>query len=164
MNLASAPELLARVHCPNQRDEANEIWISAGIPKRSNSSGKTRSAPRDSKTSAISTPRFAPGFFRYPAIILQSAEVGVAKSDSKSVAYENRTKSAKCGGLETNGPREGNSSPDGLTAVRRFRANDRRYWRFQPGKIQRRKLLAEGLAQGEELYSNVLSQDFEAFC
>ena len=45
MNLASAPELLAQVHCPDQRDEANEIWISAGIPKRSNSSGKTRSAP-----------------------------------------------------------------------------------------------------------------------
>ena len=42
------------------------------------------------------------------------------KSDSKSAAYENRTKSAQSGGLETNGPRERISGPDGLNAVRRF--------------------------------------------
>jgi hypothetical protein len=47
-----------------------------------------------------------PSRSRYPAISLQSAEVSVMKSGSKSIAYENRTKSAKCGGLETNGPRE----------------------------------------------------------
>ena len=68
------------------------------------------------KKTLISTPQFAPRFSRYPAIFLQSAEVGVTKSDSKSVAYKNRTKSAKCGGLETNGPRERIS---GLERVRR---------------------------------------------
>src|SRR6476646_2984097 len=84
---------------------------------------------------------------RYSAISRQSAEVGITKRDSKSVAYENRTKSAKCGGLETNGPREKISGLGGLTAVRRFRAKARRYWRFQRGKTRRRKLVSEGLAE-----------------
>ena len=57
----------------------------------------------------------------YPTIILQSAEVGVTKIDSKSVAYENRTKNAKCGGLETNGPRERISGADGCAACGGFR-------------------------------------------
>jgi hypothetical protein len=39
-------------------------------------------------------------------ISCESAEVWLAKSDSKSDAYEFRTKSAQSGGLETNGPRE----------------------------------------------------------
>ena len=44
-----------------------------------------------------------------------SAKCGgwLTKSDSKSVAYENRTKSAQSGGLETNGPRERISGLDG---------------------------------------------------
>ena len=59
----------------------------------------------ENKLSAQSTFELVPSRPRYPAISLQSAEVGVTKRDSKSVAYENRTKSAKCGGLETNGRR-----------------------------------------------------------
>ena len=70
--------------------------------------------------------------------------------------YENRTKSAKCGGLETNGPRERISGPHGLTTVRRFRAKGRGYWRFHRAKNQRRMLVAEGPAEGEELSSNGL--------
>src|SRR5215203_620733 len=46
--------------------------------------------------------------------------VGVTKRDSKSVAYENRTKSVKCGGLETNGPTERISGLGGCVVVRRF--------------------------------------------
>ncbi len=97
-----------------------------------------------------------PGRSRYSAISVQSAEVGVTKRDSKSVAYENRTKSAKCGGLETNGPRERISGLGGGVVVRRFPREARSYWRFQRGKSQRRKLVTEGLAEGEELGSNGL--------
>ena len=55
----------------------------------------------------------------YPAISPQSAEVGATESDSKSAACENRTKSAKCGGLETNGRRERIPGRDRCVAVRR---------------------------------------------
>ena len=58
----------------------------------------------------------------YPEILLQSAEVDVTKRDSKSVTYENRTKSAKCGGLETNGPRERISVLTGSTQCGGLRA------------------------------------------
>jgi hypothetical protein len=68
------------------------------------------------------------------------------KSDSKSAAYENRTKSAKCGGLETNGLRERIRRLGQHLAVRRFVREARGYWRFQRGKIQRRMLVAKGLA------------------
>jgi hypothetical protein len=49
----------------------------------------------------------------------ESAEVRLSKNDFKISAYENRTKSAKCGGLETR-PRERISGPSRLRAVRRF--------------------------------------------
>ena len=67
---------------------------------------------------------------RYPAIILQSAEVGIAKNGSISATYEMRTKSAKCGGLEINGPRERVSGLTPGIAVRRFAPRARGYWRF----------------------------------
>jgi hypothetical protein len=59
--------------------------------------------------------------------------------------YENRTKIAKCGGLETNDPIERISCPDGLTAVRRVPREARR-WRFQSVKTRPRTLVSEGLA------------------
>jgi hypothetical protein len=65
---------------------------------------------------------------RYPAISLQSAELAVVKNGSKSVAYEFRTKSAKCGGLETNGRRETISGLSRGVAVRRFSREARGYW------------------------------------
>jgi len=46
--------------------------------------------------------------------------------------------------------------PDGLNAVRRFLREARGYWRFQRGKSRWRKLVSEGLAEGEELGSNLL--------
>ena len=57
---------------------------------------------------------------RYPAIFLQSAEVAIGKRDSKSVGYENRTKSVESGGSETNGRRERISGLGRCVAVRRF--------------------------------------------
>ena len=87
---------------------------------------------------------------------LQSAEVRVTKRYSKSVAYENRTKSTKCGGLETNAPGERFSGLDRPRVVRRSVREARIYWWFQRGKIQRRTLVAVGLAEGEELGSNGL--------
>ena len=76
--------------------------------------------PRVSKTAAQSTPELARSRSRYSAISLQSAEVAVPKSDSISIAYEFRTKSAKSGGLETNGRRERISGLSRGVAVRRF--------------------------------------------
>jgi hypothetical protein len=55
-----------------------------------------------------------------PATLLQSAEAAAAKSESKSITYEIRTKSAKSGGLETNAPRETISGPESVSAVRRL--------------------------------------------
>jgi hypothetical protein len=78
------------------------------------------------------------------------------ETDSKSFAYENRTKNAKCGGLETNGPRERISSPERHNAVRSFCAMARGYRLFQRGKTRRRMLASEELAEGDELGSNVL--------
>ena len=97
-------------------------------------------------------------YSRHPAISLQSAEVDVTKRDSISVAYENRTKSEKCGGLETNGPRERISDSNGVGAVRGFAANPAVIGVLSALKSQRRMLAADGLAEGERLYSNVLSQ------
>lgn len=94
--------------------------------------------------------------FHYPRMFPQSAEVGRSKRESKSVVYENRTKSAKCGGLETSAPRERISGSDRLTPVRRFASEVRGYWRFQRARSGRRMLFAEGLAEREELGSNGL--------
>ena len=101
------------------------------------------------KTSAQSMLELDFSRSRYPAISLQSAEVGITKRDSKSVAYENRTKSAKCGGLETNGPRERISGPDRAQRSAEVSREARRYWRFQCAENRRRMFVAEGLAEGE---------------
>lgn len=57
--------------------------------------------------------------------------------------------------------RERVSGPSLCDAVRRFTREARGYWRFQRGKIPRRTLVAEELAEGGEPQSNVLSQEFE---
>ena len=85
----------------------------------------------------------------YPTISLQSAEVAVPKNDPKSVAYENRTKTAKCGGFERTGPRERISASDGVSTVRRFAREARGYWRFRRANPRRRMLVAGGLAERE---------------
>ncbi len=71
---------------------------------------------------------FDSGHSCYPAIFLQSAEVAVAESDSKSEAYEFRTKSAQSGGLETNGRRERILGLSQRPAVQRFVREARGYW------------------------------------
>ena len=77
---------------------------------------------------------------------VRSAEVGATKSDSKSVAYENRTESAKCGALETNGSRERISGFRRCVAVRRFAREARGYWASMRARSWQRILVAEGLA------------------
>jgi hypothetical protein len=52
------------------------------------------------------------------------------KMDSESACCENRTKSTKCGGLETIGTKERIPVADGVRLVRRFSRGRRRYWRF----------------------------------
>jgi hypothetical protein len=62
-----------------------------------------------------------PGCSRCCKIKFESAEGGVTKSDSKSVVYEFRTKSAKSGGLEKNRRREGILGLGQCLTVGRFR-------------------------------------------
>jgi hypothetical protein len=57
---------------------------------------------------------------RYPTDLANSAEVRRAKSDSISMAYEFRTKSAQSGALENIGRREGVLGLSSSIAVRRF--------------------------------------------
>ena len=80
----------------------------------------TTSIPRGAKTIEKSVPALDFSSSRYSVISLQSTEVAVSKNDSKSVACEIRTKSAKSGGLETNRPRERISGLDRGAEVRRF--------------------------------------------
>ena len=61
-------------------------------------------------------------YSRCREVSCESVGIELTKSDSKSVAYEFRTKSAQSGGLETNGPRERISGFGGCLAVRRFDA------------------------------------------
>ena len=92
----------------------------------------------------------ASGSFSPPAICcLQSAEVAAPKSDSKSVAYEIRTKSAQSGGLERNGLRERISALGGYAAVRRFFREALGYWLLCAFGSRRRMLVAIGLAERE---------------
>lgn len=124
----------------------SEITQHKPAPHGKPSNGCQRRSERIKNLCAINV-AFATSCSRFLAIILQSTEVGITKKDSKSVAYENRTKSAKCGGLETNGPRERISTPDRCRAVRRFVREACGYWRFRRAKTQRRMLVAEELAE-----------------
>ena len=80
------------------------------------------------KAAARSTPALDSSCPRCREISCESAEVCITKSDSKSVAYEFRTKSAQSGGLETNGRRERISGLGRCVAVRRFVREARGYW------------------------------------
>lgn len=83
----------------------------------------------------------------FPKCSCKSAEVSSVRMSGKTVAYENRTKSAQSGGLEKNGRGETNSGLGDRVAVRRFGREARGYRRFQRGKIQRRTLVSAGLAE-----------------
>jgi hypothetical protein len=94
---------------------------------------------------------------RYPAISIQSPEIVILKSDSKSATYENRTKNAKCGGSETNGQQERISTPDGVSAVRRFmREGPSLLAIFARSYASGRVLPAVELAERERLPANPL--------
>jgi hypothetical protein len=93
---------------------------------------------------------------RYPAISLQSVEVGVTKRQSKSIAYENRTKSAKCGGLETSGPKENFGLRLGQRSAGVLPRKPAVIGLSSRSKAARRVLVAARLAEGEELASNIL--------
>jgi len=86
----------------------------------------------------------------------ESSEAVTIKSEVKSIAYENRTKSAESGGLERNGPRERKSGLTPHVAVRRFVPEVPRYWASSHTRTSQRILIAEGLAERKELKSNPL--------
>lgn len=111
---------------------------------------------RVAETLGISRPVLEPGCPCYPAISPQSAEVDVRKRDSKSVAYEIRTKSAESGGSETNGRRERISGLSQHVAVGRFVREARGYWASCAPESPQRVLVAEELAEGEDLPTNSL--------
>jgi hypothetical protein len=97
-----------------------------------------------------------PSVSRHPTDLAKSAEVGLTKNDSISITYEFRTKCAQSGALENNGQREGFLGLSSLSQCGGLRAEARIYWGFLPLASQRRMLNAGGLAEGEELGSNIL--------
>jgi hypothetical protein len=74
----------------------------------------------------------------------------------KTIVYENRTKSAHSGGVETKGPRERISDLSRRGVVRRFSSEAMVIGLLFGLGSQQRMLVAEGLAEGEELGSNIL--------
>ena len=71
-----------------------------------------------------------------------------------------QSKQPKSGALERTGTRERISSLSRCRAVRRFGREARGYWRFKRGKIPRRTSVAVGMAEGEELVSNILRNGY----
>lgn len=105
----------------------------------------------------VSGPTVVPSRSRYPEIILQSAQVAFRENGSNSDPYENRTKSAKSGGLETNGPRERIPAADGGQRGAEVWARIPAVIAdFSALKTGRRKLAPDGLAEGEILCANSL--------
>ena len=117
---------------------------------------RTGAIPRDSKTAARSALALASDCSRCPEISCESAEVRLLKSGLKSAAHEFRTKSAQSGGLETNGRRDGISCLSRRAAVRRFVREARGNWASMRARRLRRMFAALGLAEGEELETNIL--------
>ena len=99
--------------------------------------------------SALIKPTEAEGDWLYDAGATNSA------SGRSPANLAKAAKSAKCGGLETNGPRD-NSGPDKFNAVRRFLREVRGNWRFHRAENRAKKVARERLAEGEELGSNGL--------
>ena len=116
----------------------------------------TGSVPRESKIIAPSKCLLDSSCSRCRKLSCESGGIERTKTDSKSVAYEFRTKSAQSGGSETDGPRERISGSGGFLAVRRSLDNARGYWASFRARKPQRMLDAEGLAEREELGSNGL--------
>jgi hypothetical protein len=139
--------------------------ISAGVQSRSKV--KVCSRGLDSRVQDISDPAIDPqqvcmppkkwrkikrgvalSTLRSPRVLAKSAESLDLRKCYETIAYINRTKSAKSGGLERTRPRERISSSDRLTTVRRFAREARGYWASMRARNLRRMLVAEGLAEG----------------
>ena len=84
--------------------------------------------------------------------------------DSKSVCYENRTKLAKCRGLETTAPRETISGFDGVCGVRRCVREAYGYWALLRARKPERTLVSEGLAVEAVFYEPVSWAEFPKSC
>ena len=101
------------------------------------------------KNEATSRAEFGFSALRSPSVLAKSAQVSRVRVRGKTIVYENRTKSAQSGGLETNGPRERISDLSRRVAVRRFSREARGYWAsIRALGSQQRMLVAEGLAEG----------------
>lgn len=81
----------------------------------------------------------------------------------KQWLIENRTKRAKSGGSERNCPGERISGSDRLPVVRRFAHEGPQTLEFQSRRGAREKLCKKWLAEGEELYSNILLRNCAGF-
>ena len=71
------------------------------------------------------------------------------KSDSISITYEFRTKSAQSGALETNGPRERISVLSRRAAVQSSVRDALGYWGILRAKTRQRKFVKKELAERE---------------
>ena len=116
------------------------------------------------KTAALSMSMLDSSCSRCREISWESAEVGVTKSDSKSVAYEFRTKSAQSGGLETNGPeRENFGSPPVRRSAEVFARSPWLLGISSALKSQRRMLVAERTGGGRGIRTHDTVSRIHAF-
>ena len=93
-----------------------------------NAIDRSRSVLTIRKSEAISNTEFEIFALGFPSVLAKSAEVSRIVIRSKTIAYENRTKSAQSGGLETNGRRERILGLSQRPAVQRFVREARGYW------------------------------------
>jgi hypothetical protein len=81
---------------------------------------------------------------RYPRYPCEVRRFIVVKSDSKTAAYEIRTKSGESGGLETKGRRDRVTGLGRPIAVRRFVREARGYWASMRAQKAAENVRAEG--------------------
>ena len=108
------------------------------------------------KSSAQSAAKLDFSRIRYSAISLQNAEVDISKNNSKSAAYENRTKFPQSGGLEKTGQKREFRDPTGSAQCRGLRAKARVYWGFLWPPTRQRMFGEDRLAERDKPKSNRL--------
>jgi hypothetical protein len=83
---------------------------------------------------------------RSPSVLAKSAQVSRVRVRGKTIVYENRTKSAQSGGLETNWPRERISDLSRRGIVRRSSGEARSCWASIQSRKPAENVGREGLA------------------
>jgi hypothetical protein len=129
----------------------------AGDALAHKSKGAQQIRTNDAKKRSNINTEFEFSALRSPSVLTKSAELVRIRIRVKTIAYENRTKSAKSGGLERNGQGERISGYDQISAVRSFCRESPPLLGLRAGSAKaQRMLVATALAEGEEPGSNPL--------